>query len=130
MSVTKPTVATASFGITGPTESDTCTMGNSGNTLNCTLNGSTSVAPGNIVAYNWTFKAGSGTAITQTTTGAVFAQPTVNCGWLPAPPLPAGSPTWLTLTVSLTVRDDQGNVSAVYSNNGSARVFPQGVCGY
>ena len=46
VSVTKPTVATASFGITGPSETDTCTMSNGGNTLNCTFNGSTSTAPG------------------------------------------------------------------------------------
>jgi hypothetical protein len=82
------------------------------------------------VAYDWSFRAGANTAITQTTTGPVLAQPAVRCDWLPAPPLPAGSPQWLTLTVTLTVRDDQGNVSAVASNNGGARVFPQGVCGY
>lgn len=130
VSVTKPTVATASFGVTGPTESDTCTMGNGGNTLNCTFNGSTSTAPGTIVGYDWSFKAGSATAVTQTTTGAILAQPAVSCAWLPPPPLPAGGPTWLTLTVTLTVRDDQGNVSVLATNNGGARVFPQGVCGY
>jgi hypothetical protein len=68
--------------------------------------------------------------VTQTTTSPVFTQPSVSCSWLPAPPLPAGGPTWLTLTVTLTVRDDQGNVSAVATNNGGARVFPQGVCGF
>jgi len=36
---------------------------------------------------------------------------------------------WLPLTVTLKVRDDQGNVSAEAINDG-ARVFPQGVCGY
>ena len=130
VSVTKPTVATANFGITGPSESNTCTMENSGNTLNCTFNASTSTAPGNIVAYSWTFRAGTATAITKTTSSPVFAQPAVSCSWLPPPPLPAGGPAWLTLTVSLTVQDDQGNVSAVYTNNGGARVFPTGVCGY
>jgi hypothetical protein len=131
VSVTKPTVATANFGITGPSETDTCTMSSSGgNTVNCTFNGSTSTAPGNIVAYNWTFRASTGTVATQTTTGPTLAQPTVGCDWLPPPPLPSGSPLWLALTVTLTVRDDQGNVSAVSSNNGGARVFPQGVCGY
>lgn len=131
VSVTKPTVATASFGITGPSETDTCTMSSSGgNTLNCTFNGSTSTAPGTIVAYDWTFRASTGTAKTQTTTGPLLAQATVSCDWLPPPPLPAGSPLWLALTVTLSVRDDQGNVSAVLSNNGGARVFPQGVCGY
>ena len=127
LSVTKPTVAIASFGITGPTETDTCTMGNGGNTLNCTFNGSTSAAPGNIVAYDWTFRAG--TTVSQTTTGAVLTSPAVSCSWLPAPPLPAGGFQWLPLTVTLVVHDDQGNVSAVATNAG-ARVFPQGVCGY
>src|SRR3989442_2759423 len=36
--VTRPTVATANFGISGPTETETCTMTNNGNTLNCTFN--------------------------------------------------------------------------------------------
>jgi hypothetical protein len=130
VSVTKPTVATANFGVTGPTESDTCTMSNSGATLNCTFNGSTSTAPGTIVAYDWSFRVGTMPAITQTTTGATLAQPTVRCDWLPAPPLPAGGPQWLPLTVTLKVRDDQGNVSAEATNNAGARVFPQGVCGY
>ena len=127
LSVTKPTVATASFGITGPTESDTCTMANGGNTLNCAFNGTTSSAPGNIVAYQWTFRAG--TTISETTTGPLLTSPAVTCSWLPAPPLPAGGFQWLPLIVTLTVRDDLGNVSAVATNAG-ARVFPQGVCGY
>jgi hypothetical protein len=129
VSVTKPTVATASFGITGPTETETCTMANGGATLNCTFNGSTSTAPGNIIAYDWSFKAGSNAAITQTTTGAALAQPTVSCSWLPPPPLPAGGQLWLPLTVTLVVRDDLGNVSVAAVDSG-ARVFPQGVCGY
>ena len=58
VSVTKPTVATASFGITGPSETDTCTMTNGGNTLNCTFNGTTSTAPGNIVAWDWSYVLG------------------------------------------------------------------------
>ena len=127
LSVTKPTVATASFGVTGPTESDTCTIGNGGNTLNCTFNGSTSTAPGNIVAWDWSYRVA--TTIALTTTGPVLTNPSVDCGWLPAPPLPAGGPTWLPLVVTLKVRDDLGNVSAEMTNSG-ARVFPQGVCGY
>jgi hypothetical protein len=130
VSVTKPTVATASFGITGPTESDTCTMSNAGNTLNCTFNGSTSTAPGNVVAYDWSFRVGTNAPITQTTAGPVLAQPAVRCDWLPAPPLPSGGPQWLPLIVTLVVHDDQGHVSPVASNNGGARVIPQGVCGY
>jgi hypothetical protein len=129
VSVTKPTVATASFGVTGPTETDTCSMTNGGNTLNCTFNGSTSTAPGNIVAWDWSYRVGTMAAITQTTSSAMLAMPAVNCSWLPAPPLPAGSNQWLLLIVSLKVRDDLGNVSAEITN-GSARVFPQGVCGY
>jgi hypothetical protein len=108
-------------------------MSNAGNTLNCTLNGSTSTAPGNIVAYDWSFQVSSPSAqtpaVTQTTTGPVLTLPAVSCSWLPAPPLPAGANLWLPLTVTLIVRDDQGNVSAQAVNR-SARVFPQGVCGY
>jgi trimeric autotransporter adhesin len=130
VSVTKPTVATASFGITGPTESDTCTMTNGGNTLNCTFNGSTSTAPGNIVAWDWSYRAGTMAPMTQTTSSAILTMPAVSCGWLPAPPLAAGANPWLPLIVTLKVHDDLGNVSAEFSNNGGARVFPQGVCGY
>jgi hypothetical protein len=130
LSVTKPTIATASFGITGATETDTCAMTNGGNTLNCTFNGSTSTAPGNIVAWDWSFRAGTTPPLTQTTTSAQLTMPAVNCSWLPAPPLPAGGTQWLPLIVTLKVHDDLGNVSAEVSNNGGARVFPQGVCGY
>jgi hypothetical protein len=129
VSVTKPTVATASFGITGPTETDTCTMTNGGNTLNCTFNGSTSTAPGNITAWDWSYRVGTMSPITQTTSSAILAMPAVNCSWLPAPPLPAGGNQWLPLIVTLKVHDDLGNVSVEAVNNG-ARVIPLGVCGY
>jgi hypothetical protein len=128
LSVTKPSVATASFGITGPTETETCAMTNGGNTLNCTFNGSTSTAPGNIVAWDWSYRVGTLT-LTQTTSGAQLAMPAASCSWLPAPPLPAGGNLWLPLTVTLKVHDDMGNVSAVVTDSG-ARLFPQGVCGY
>ena len=127
LSVTKPTVATARFGVTGPTETDTCTVTDGGNTLNCTFNGSTSTAPVNIIAYEWSYRVAA--TLTQTTAGPVLTMPAVGCGWLPPPPLAAGAPLWLPLTVTLKVRDDLGNVSAEAINNG-ARVFPQGVCGY
>jgi len=129
VSVTKPTVATASFGITGPTETDTCTMTNGGSTLNCTFNGTTSTAPGNIVAWDWSYRVGTLQPLTQTTSSAQLAMPMVNCSWLPAPPLPAGGNQWLPLIVTLKVRDDLGNVSVEAVNNG-ARVIPLGVCGY
>ncbi len=127
LSVTKPTVAIASFGITGSTETDTCTMSNAGNTLNCTFDGSTSAAPGNIVSYQWSYKVA--TTLTQTTPGPLLTGPAATCAWLPSPPLPAGGPLWLPLTVTLQVRDDLGNVSAVATNAG-ARVFPKDVCGF
>lgn len=129
LSVTKPTTAIASFGVTGPTETDTCTITNGGNTLNCTLNGSTSAAPGTITAYDWTYTPAGGKTFSQTTTGAVLVQPTVNCTFLPAPPLAAGAEQWLALTVTLVVHDNLGNVSPVATDKG-ARVFPQGSCGF
>jgi hypothetical protein len=129
VSVTKPTVATASFGITGPTETDTCTMTNGGNTLNCAFNGTTSTAPGNIVAWDWSYRVGTMPPLTQTTSSAILTTPAANCSWLPAPPLPAGGNQWLPLIVTLKVHDDMGNVSVEAVNNG-ARVIPLGVCGY
>ena len=123
VSVQPPTVATANFGITGPTETDTCTMTNGGNTLNCTFNGSTSTAPAPIVAWDWTYTAGTGATFSQTTTGPVLTMPAVNCTFLPSPPLPAGE-QWFTLVVTLKVHDSAGNVSAVTSNHGGARLIP------
>jgi hypothetical protein len=129
ISVTKPTVATANFGITGTTESDTCTMTNNGTTIKCTFNGSTSTAPGNIIAWDWTYRVSTGAPFSQTTSGPVLVDPTVNCTFLPPPPLPVGGNSWLPFSLTLKVHDDLGNVSAEFTNNGTARIFPQG-CGY
>jgi len=126
LSVTPPTQATANFGVTGPNESDTCTLTNSGNTLNCTFNGSTSTAPGTIVEWDWTF--GVAKTFSQNTSSAVLTMPAVDCSIVPAPPLPANT-TWFTMTVTLIVKDNQGNVSTAAVNNG-VRLFPQGTCGY
>ena len=126
LSVTAPTQATANFGVTGPTVTDTCTLTNNGNTLNCTFNGSTSTAPGPIVAWDWTF--GVAKTFAQTTSGPVLSMPAVDCSIVPAPPFPSGV-TWFTMTVTLKVHDNQGNVSAVAVNDG-VRLFPQGTCGF
>ncbi|MES1256660.1 MAG: hypothetical protein ABUS56_13675 [Acidobacteriota bacterium] len=126
ISVTRPTVATASFGVTGPTESDTCTIADGGNTLDCTFNGSTSTAPGTIVAWDWSY--GVAGTFAQTTSGPVLTLPAVTCSLLPPPPLPTGV-LWFTIVVTLKIHDDLGNVSAVLTQNG-ARVLPQGACGY
>src|ERR1700730_10144690 len=126
LSVTRPTVATASFGVTGPTESDTCTLTNNGNTLNCTFNGSTSTAPGTIIAWDWTY--GVATTFAQTTSGPQLTMPGVSCNLLPPPPLPAGVP-WFMLIVTLQIHDNLGNVSAKVTDSG-VRLLPQGVCGF
>lgn len=126
LSVTRPTVATASFGVTGPTETETCTLADNGATLNCTFNGSTSTAPGTIVAWNWSYTVA--TTFTQTTSGPLLTMPSINCSLLPAPPLPPGN-QWLALTVKLTIRDDLGNVSDESIHSG-ARLIPQGACGF
>jgi hypothetical protein len=120
------TIATASFGVTGPTESDTCALSNNGGTINCTFNGSTSTAPGTITAWDWSYSVSR--TFAQTTSGAVLTNPAVDCGLLPAPPLPAGV-TWFPLTVTLTIHDSLGNVSRQAVNSG-ARLFPQGSCGF
>jgi len=126
LSVTRPTTATASFGVSGPHETDTCVVVDNGNAIDCTFNGSTSMAPGTIVAWDWTY--GSATTRAQTTTGPLLARPAFNCGMLPPPPLPAdGTP--LTMTVTLKIHDDAGNVSAAAAETG-VRVLPQGSCGY
>jgi hypothetical protein len=121
-----PAVATASFGVTGPILTETCVLTNSGNTINCTFNGSASTAPGTIVAWEWTY--GVAKAFTQTTIGPVLTMPTVDCSIVPPPPLPAGD-FWFTMAVKLVVRDDLGNVSAPAIHTGT-RLFPQGVCGF
>jgi hypothetical protein len=126
LSVTPPTVATASFGVTGPTETETCTLTNSGNTLNCTFNGSTSTAPGAIIAWDWTWSVA--TTLAQTTGGPVLTMPTITCSLIPPPPLPPGNP-WFTMIVTLTVHDNLGNVSATATHS-SVRLLPQGACGF
>jgi hypothetical protein len=126
LSVTKPNVATASFGVTGPTETETCTLSNDGATLNCTFNGSTSSAPGNIVAWDWSW--GVATTFTQTTTGPVLTLPHISCALIPPPPLPSDK-QWFTMTVTLKVHDDLGNVSAVATNS-DVRLIPNGACGF
>jgi hypothetical protein len=124
LSVTGSILATASFGITGPSETETCTMTNSGNTINCTFNGSTSTAPGTIVAWDWTYSVAS--TFGQTTAGPVLTMPSVDCSLL-APPLPPEG--WFPLVVTLRVHDNLGNVSAVVTDRG-ARLFPTGTCGF
>jgi hypothetical protein len=126
LSVTRPTVATASFGVTGPAVTDTCTLTNNGNTIDCTFDGSTSTAPGTIVAWNWTY--GVATTFSQTTSGPQLSMPSVNCSLIPPPPLPAGV-QWFGMIVTLQVRDNLGNVSAVVADS-DVRLLPQGVCGF
>ncbi len=126
IALTRPSVATANFGVTGAQVTETCALINGGSALDCTFNGSTSGAPGAITAYDWTW-AVTGGAKAQTTTGPVFANPSFSCSMLPPPPLPATG--MLTMTVTLKIHDDQGNVSAVATDAG-VRLLPQGSCGY
>jgi hypothetical protein len=126
LSVTRPTTATASFGVSGPHETETCVVVDNGSAIDCTFNGSTSTAPGTIVAWDWTY--GKASMRAQTTTGPILERPAFTCGMLPPPPAPAdGTP--LTMTVTLKIHDDAGNVSAVATDTG-VRVLPQGSCGY
>jgi hypothetical protein len=126
LSVTLPTVATASFGVTGPSETETCTLTNGGNTINCTFDGSTSTAPGAIIAWDWSY--GVARVFAQTTFGPKLTMPNVDCSLLPPPPLPPGNP-WFLMTVTLMIHDNQGNVSAL-ARNSNVRLLPQGVCGF
>ena len=126
LSVTRPTVATASFGVTGPHETETCVVADNGNAIDCTFDGSTSTAPSTIVAWDWTW--GRSNPRAQTTTDPKLTRPAFSCSMLPPPPLPAdGTP--LTMTVTLKIHDNAGNVSAVVADSG-VRVLPQGSCGY
>jgi hypothetical protein len=126
LSVTRPTVATASFGVTGPTLTETCTLANNGNTIDCTFNGSTSTAPGTIIAWDWSYSVA--TTFKQTTPGPVLTMPSVNCSLLPLPPLPPGDP-WFTMIVTLKIHDDLGNVSEEAVHTG-VRLLPLGMCGF
>jgi hypothetical protein len=123
--ITVPTTATASFGVVGDSETETCSLTNGGNTLACTFDGSTSTAPGAIVAWDWSY--GVAGIFSQTTPGPVLAMPAVNCSIVPAPPFPAGTAAF-PLIVTLTIRDALGNVSALSIHQ--SRVLPQGVCGF
>lgn len=127
ISLTKPTVATANFGVTGQHVTETCAVINNGTALDCTFDGSTSSAPGTITAYDWTWTVGGTITKTQTSSGPLISGPAFSCTMLPAPPLPASGS--LTMTVTLKIHDDQGNVSPVATDNG-VRLLPQGSCGY
>jgi hypothetical protein len=126
LSVTRPTIAIASFGVTGPSQTETCTLTNTGNTLNCTFDGSTSTAPGTIVAWDWSY--GVATTFAQTTSGPQLTMPRVNCSLVPPPPLPAGV-SWFTMIVKLRVHDDLGNVSEEITDS-NARLLPLDMCGF
>ena len=125
LSVTQPTAAIASFGVAGPSVTETCVMADGGATLNCTFDGSTSTAPGAIVAWDWSYSLAA--TFAQTTTGPVLTMPAVNCSLLPAPPLPADA-LWFTMRVSLRIHDDLGNTAV--ATNGDVRLIPRGVCGF
>lgn len=129
LAVTQPTVATANFGVSGPTETETCGLINNGTALDCSFNGTTSTAPGAITAWDWSYAVGTGTGlVAQTTTSPVLTTPAFNCGLLPPPPFPAGSSFFL-LVVKLKIHDNAGNVSAEATND-SVRLFPRGLCGF
>jgi hypothetical protein len=125
LSVTHSAVARAIFGVSGPTESDTCTLTNSGNTLNCTFNGSTSTAPGAIVAWDWSY--GVVGTLKQTTSGPTLTMPAFSCSLLPPPPFPAGNQNF-TMIVTLTIHDSLGNVAS--ATDSGVRLLPQGTCGF
>ena len=125
LAVTPPSAATARFGVSGPTETETCTLADNGAALNCTFNGTTSTAPGRITAWDWSY--GLDTRLTQTTSGPVLSTPAFNCQMLPKT-LPAGM-QWFTMSVELIVHDDRGNVSPQAVNAG-IRLIPTGACGF
>ena len=108
LTVTRPTIATARFGVTGPAMTGTCALASAGNSLDCTFNGSTSTAPGTIIAWDWSWSVA--TTFTQTTSGAQLTLPAIDCSLLPLPPLPPGEP-WFTMTTGV-------------------RLLPQGSCGF
>ncbi len=128
LAVTQPTVATASFGVSGPTETETCGLINNGTALDCAFNGTTSTAPGTITAFDWSYTVSGRTGLTQTTSSPVLTTPAFNCGMLPAPPFPAGS-TFFLLVVKLKIHDNAGNVSTEAVND-NVRLFPRGLCGF
>lgn len=126
ITLTRATVATAKFGVTGTNVTETCAIINNGTALDCRFDASTSNAPGKIVEYDWAWGV-MGSPKTQTTSNPVLANPSFSCSMLPPPPLPSSGS--LTMTVTLQIRDDAGNVSAVAGDNG-VRLLPQKSCGY
>jgi hypothetical protein len=126
IALTQPVVATANFGVTGSHVTDTCAVISNGTALDCTFDGSASSAPGSITAYDWSWSV-AGNQKTQTTSGSTLATPSFSCSMLPPAPLPATG--FVTMTVTLKIHDDAGDVSAAASN-GSVRLLPQGSCGY
>ena len=121
-----PAGATARFGVTGTSVTDTCAFIDNGNSLACTFDGSASTAPGTIIAWDWSYSVA--TTIAHTTTGPKLINPGAACALAPPAPLPSGA-EYFTMQVTLKVRDSLGNVSAEAVNDG-VRLLPQGACGF
>lgn len=118
-------VATASFGVTGKSVTDTCQLIDNGNSLDCFFDGSSSTSAGTIVAWDWSYTVA--TTISITTTGPRLSIPTAGCALLPPPALPAGTSSF-PMTVKLVIHDSLGNVGE-HTDSG-VRLLPAGQCGF
>jgi hypothetical protein len=128
LSITRPIVATALFGVTGPQATETCTLVND-MTLNCVFDGSGSTAApsGTITTYDWQYGVAKPSSIVERSS-PVLMNPPFDCTLIPPPPLPAGNPGWLTMSVTLTIHDSLGNMAS--ATNSGVRLLPQGSCSY
>ena len=110
------------FGVTGPSETETCEMGSNTDQLRSTA--ARRRRPGPLRPTTDLHRRED---VFANDDRRRLTNPVVDCT-LPPPPLAAGT-TFLTLKVTLVVHDNAGNVSAAAVDNG-VRLFPLHFCGY
>ncbi len=123
-----PVPLVASFVVTGPSGNNTCKLQNSGNSLDCTFDGSAST--GSITTWLWKYALRAANGSTgvfqpeQSNTPKLAPKPT--CNFFNS--VSKGT-TSVNIEVHLTVRDAAGNLSSE-SVNTNVAVLPKGNCGF
>jgi hypothetical protein len=123
-----PIPLVASFVVTGPSGNNNCKLQNSGNSVDCTFDGSGST--GSITTWLWKYaRRGSNGPIgsfemAQSNTAKLSPSPTCNI----LNGVPSGT-TMVNIEVHLQVRDTTGTLSGEFVNTGVS-ILPKGNCGF
>jgi hypothetical protein len=123
-----PVPLVASFVVSGPSGDNTCKLLNSGNSLDCTFDGSASTGSITLWLWKYALRAANGSTgvfqSEQSSTAKLAPKPT--CNFFNS--VSKGT-TSVNVEVHLQVRDAGGNLSAE-SINTNVAVLPKGNCGF